>query len=204
MRLPTIQPSPKKNPIHSGYPAPRLRRPAIASLFSALLAFTCLIPPGSLASGSTGTPATANAAGPKTLPAFSLPDLEGKIHDPKEWKGKVVVIDFWATWCVSCRETIPVLQRLKAKYGDKGLVVAGITVDKGPKEKVAKFVRKMKMDYQILWDAEDSLSKPFGYEGLPSVYVFGRDGALIKAMPQYTAAQEKEMEALVEGQFSGR
>ena len=47
----------------------------------------------------------------------------------------------------------------------------------------------------------DTLSKPFGYEGLPSVYLFGRDGALIKAMPQYTAAQEKEMEALVEGQF---
>lgn len=123
------------------------------------------------------------------------------MHHPKDWKGKVVLIDFWATWCVSCRETIPVLQRLKAKYGDKGLVVAGITVDKGPKQKVAKFVRKMKMDYQILWDAEDTLSKPFGYEGLPSVYLFGRDGALIKAMPQYTAAQEKEMEALVEGQF---
>ena len=180
--------------------------PTLASVFTAVMAFACLVPTGSRASGSAGTPpaASAAAAGPKTLPSFSLPDLEGKIHETKEWKGKVVVIDFWATWCVSCRETIPVLQRLKAKYGEKGLVVAGITVDKGPKEKVAKFARKMKMDYQILWDAEDTLSKPFGYEGLPSVYVFGRDGALIKAMPQYTAAQEKEMEALVEGQFSGR
>ena len=178
----------------------------MASVLSAILAFACLIPSSSLASGSKGAPAAspALAAGPKTIPAFSLPDLEGKIHEPKEWKGKVVVIDFWATWCVSCRETIPVLQRLKAKYGDKGLVVAGITVDKGPKEKVAKFVRKMKMDYQILWDAEDTLSKPFGYEGLPSLYVFGRDGALIKAMPQYTAAMEKEMEALVEGLFTAR
>jgi thiol-disulfide isomerase/thioredoxin len=207
MLLLKTRPSPiPKSPTQPECPAPRLRGPAIASVFSALLAFACLIPPISLASGSTGTPpaASTDAAVPKTLPSFSLPDLEGKLHDPKEWKGKVVVIDFWATWCVSCRETIPVLQRLKAKYGDKGLVVAGITVDKGPKEKVAKFVRKMKMDYQILWDAEDTLSKPFGYEGLPSVYVFGRDGALIKAMPQYTAAQEKEMEALVEGQFSGR
>jgi thiol-disulfide isomerase/thioredoxin len=191
-------------------PAPRFRGPAKACVFSALLAAACLFPASSRASASAGAPGAAAVAsatpaataGPKTLPAFSLPDLEGKIHDPKEWKGQVVLIDFWATWCVSCRETIPVLQRLKAKYGDKGLVVAGITVDKGPKQKVAKFVRKMKMDYQILWDAEDSLSKPFGYEGLPSVYLFGRDGALIKAMPQYTAAQEKEMEALVEGQFS--
>jgi thiol-disulfide isomerase/thioredoxin len=152
------------------------------------------------------SPSAATAAAPalKTLPAFALPDLDGKTHQTKEWQGKVVVLDFWATWCVACRETIPVLQRLKAKYADKGLVVAGITVDKGPKEKVAKFTRKMKMDYQVLWDSEDTLSKVFGYEGLPSVYVFGRDGGLLRAMPQYTAAQEKEMEALVEGQFQGK
>lgn len=143
------------------------------------------------------------SAEPQTLPPLALPDLEGKTHDPKEWKGKVVVIDFWATWCTGCRETIPVLSRLHEKFGSKGLVVAGISTDKGPKEKVAKFVRKMKMPYRILWDAEDSQSKVFGFEGLPSVYVFGRNGKLLKAMPQYTAAQEKEMEALVESQFQG-
>ena len=143
-------------------------------------------------------PATAHM---KSMPVFSLPDLEGKPHASKEWSGHVVVLDFWATWCTGCRETIPVLQRLKAKYGGKGLVVAGVTTDKGPQEKIAKFVRKQKMDYQILWDADDAMSKLFGFEGLPSVFVFGRDGALLKAMPQYTAAQEKEMEALVEGQF---
>jgi hypothetical protein len=53
----------------------------------------------------------------------------------------------------------------------------------------------------VLWDAEDTQSKVFGFSGLPSVYVYGRDGKLLKAMPEYTAAQEKEMEALVEGQF---
>ena len=142
-----------------------------------------------------------SAAEPKTVPAISLPDLEGKMHDSKEWADKVVIIDFWATWCTGCRETIPVLQRLKDKYGAKGLVVAGVSLDKGPKEKIAKFARKMKMGYQILWDAEDTQSKVFGFEGLPSVYIFGRDGALFKAMPQYTASQEKVMETLVESQF---
>jgi thiol-disulfide isomerase/thioredoxin len=148
--------------------------------------------------------ASPRAAAPAALPPLALPTLEGKTHDAKEWQGKVVVLDFWATWCTGCRETIPVLTRLHEKYGPKGLVVAGVSTDKGPKEKVAKFVRKMKMPYQILWDAEDSQSKEFGFEGLPSVYVFGRDGKLLKAMPQYTAAQEKEMEALVEGQFQGK
>jgi thiol-disulfide isomerase/thioredoxin len=174
-------------------------RPTV-TFASLLLASAWIAAP--LSAPAAASPASpASALSLKSLPAFALPDLEGKSHDTKEWKGKVVVIDFWATWCVSCRETIPVLQRLKAKFADKGLMVIGITVDKGPKEKIAKFTRKMKMDYQVLWDAEDSLSKVFGYEGLPSVYVFGRDGALLKAMPQYTAALEKEMEALVEGQF---
>jgi thiol-disulfide isomerase/thioredoxin len=144
------------------------------------------------------------AAPPATLPPLALPNLEGKTHEAKEWQGKVVVLDFWATWCTGCRETIPVLTRLHEKYGPKGLVVAGVSTDKGPKEKVAKFVRKMKMPYPILWDSGDTQSKEFGFEGLPSVYVFGRDGKLLKAMPQYTAAQEKEMEALVEGQFQGK
>jgi thiol-disulfide isomerase/thioredoxin len=137
------------------------------------------------------------------LPAFSLPDLEGKAHDSKEWKDKVVLLDFWATWCTGCRETIPVLVRLNGKFGSKGLAVAGISLDKGPKGKIAKFTKKLKMDYQILWDSEDAMSKLFGFEGLPSVYLFGRDGKLIKAMPAYTAAQEKDLEALVEAQFQG-
>lgn len=144
------------------------------------------------------------AAAPAALPPLALPDLEGKAHGPKEWQGKVVVLDFWATWCTGCRETIPVLNRLHEKYGSQGLVVAGVSTDKGPKDKVAKFVRKMKMGYQVLWDAEDTQSKVFGFEGLPSVYVFGRNGKLLKAMPQYTAAQEKEMESLVESQFQGK
>jgi cytochrome c biogenesis protein CcmG, thiol:disulfide interchange protein DsbE len=176
-------------------------RPTVTFSSLLLLAAAWIAGPLSAAPAAASPASPASALSLKSLPAFALPDLEGKSHDTKEWKGKVVVIDFWATWCVSCRETIPVLQRLKAKFGDKGLMVIGITVDKGPKGKIAKFTRKMKMDYQVLWDAEDSLSKVFGYEGLPSVYVFGRDGALLKAMPQYTAAQEKEMEALVEGQF---
>ena len=160
--------------------------------------YSAFFPSLCLASLIATAPAAADL---KTLPAFSLPDLEGKTHDPEEWQGKVVVMDFWATWCTGCRQTIPVLERLKGKYAGKGLVVLGVTLDKGPKEKIAKFARKLKMSYQILWDAEDTLSKVFGFEGLPSVYVFGRDGGLLKAMPQYTAAQEKEMEALVEGEF---
>jgi thiol-disulfide isomerase/thioredoxin len=176
----------------------RIRTAALA--LSACITLGAFSPLGALAAAQT---APARAGGPSALPEFSLPDLDGKAHTPKEWSGKVVVMDFWATWCVGCRETVPVLKRLHEKFGD-GLVVVGVSLDKAPKEKIAKFTRKVKMDYNVLWDADDTLSKVFGFEGLPSVYVFGRDGKLLKAMPQYTAAQEKEMEALVEGQFQGK
>lgn len=154
---------------------------------------------------AAATPAPAPTGAPASLPDLSLPDLEGKSHASKEWQDKVVVLDFWATWCTGCRETIPVLIRLQEKFGAKGLAVTGISVDKeGPKEKIAKFVRKQKMSYPILWDAGDTMSKLFGFEGIPSVFVYGRDGHLLKALPAYTAAQEKDLEAVVEAQFQGK
>ncbi|MEO7426069.1 MAG: TlpA disulfide reductase family protein [Fibrobacteria bacterium] len=171
---------------------------AAASSAPTTALFSAAITPASTAATP---PAAAAPAAPKTLPAFSLPDLDGKVHASKEWQGKVVVLDFWATWCVSCRETIPLLRQFKTAYGDKGLVVAGISMEAGPKEKIAKFARKMKMDYQILWDSEDSMSKLFGFEGLPSVFIFDREGNLLKAMPQYTSERKDELTALVDGQF---
>jgi peroxiredoxin len=173
------------------------------SLGFSLSAITLALATLCLPALTRATPSAPSSTGfLKTLPAFSLPDLAGVAHSEKDLKGKVVVMDFWATWCTGCRETIPVLNRLQDKFKSKGLVVIGVSLDKNPKEKISKFVRKLKMNYQILWDAEDTLSKVFGFEGLPSVYVFGREGTLLKGMPAYTVAQEKELEALVEGQFS--
>ena len=112
-----------------------------------------------------------------------------------------VLVDFWATWCAGCRETIPALARLQERYGSKGLSVVGVSLDKGPKSKVSRFAKKMKINYQVLLDAEDTLSKVFGFEGLPSLYLFDREGRLIKAMTGYTAEKDKELEALVAGLF---
>jgi peroxiredoxin len=150
---------------------------------------------------ATPAPASAKAAGLKTLPDFTLPDLDGKTHASKDWKGQVVLVDFWATWCAACRETIPALARLQDKYKSQGLHVVGVSLDKGPKAKVSKFAKKLKVNYQILLDADDTLSKVFGFEGLPSIYVFDRQGNLLKGMAGYTAVQDKELEELVAAQF---
>ncbi len=164
----------------------------LAILVSALAAF-----PASIRAEAPKTPGT-----PESLPAFTLPDLEGKPRASEEWRGKVLLIDFWATWCAACRETIPALSRLQEKYGSRGLAVVGVSLDKGAASKVSRFAKKLKVNYQVLLDPDDTQSKAFGFEGLPSLYLFDRKGNLIKAMPGYTAVQDKELEALVAAQFS--
>lgn len=203
-------------------PAP-IRRAAAFALASVLV----LIPaasaraenvPGGAATAKSGPAAPAPSASPaapaattpapvkpveplRSMPDFTLPDLDGKPRASKEWQGKVVLVDFWATWCAGCRETIPALSRLQAKYGDHGLSVIGISLDKGAKAKVGKFAKKLKVNYQMLLDSEDTLSRVFGFEGLPSLYLFDRQGNLVKAMVGYTAVQDKDLEALVIAQL---
>jgi peroxiredoxin len=147
---------------------------------------------------------SANAAGPATLPGFTLPDLDGKPWSSSQMMGKVVVVDFWATWCTTCKETIPGLAELHAKHKDKGLVVLGISVDKGSPEKVRKAAAKFGITYLVLHDKENSLSKTFGFNGIPSVYVFDRRGDLKIGMPGYDPDQDHEVAAATEKALSER
>jgi peroxiredoxin len=172
-----------------------------ASLLCLAAVFSALPASAGDAGDAAAGPVPARAA---RMPEFKLPDLEGKDHASAEWKGKILVLDFWATWCAGCRQSIPALSRLQEKFGPQGLAVVGISLDKGPSEKIAKFARKLKTNYLVLRDAEDTLSKTLGFEGIPSLYMFGRRGELIKALPNYTSLQDKELEDLVAAQFPGK
>lgn len=132
---------------------------------------------------------------PQTMPLISLPDAQGKTVNSVEWKGKMVVLDFWATWCVACREAFPVLSELKAKYGEK-LMVVGIATDKMPTEKVAKFAKKQKIDYLVLHDSEDAEAPVFGFESLPSLYVYGADGKLLAMLKGLDEVNKKKLAQL--------
>jgi peroxiredoxin len=136
---------------------------------------------------------SAGAQEPAKLPAFSLPDLEGKEWNSAQFAGKPVVIDFWASWCASCKQTVPKLAELSEKHKDKGLVVVGISVDKGSQAKIKKAAKKFGITYLVLHDAGDGMSKAFGFSGIPSVYVFDREGKLKKAMPAFDPDQEAEL-----------
>ena len=110
-------------------------------------------------------------------PAFSLTELSGRRLNLADYKGKVVLLDFWATWCGPCRIEIPGLVKLQNRYRDQGLAVIGISMDDGP-EPVREFYREYSMNYPVVM-GDSKIGELFGgIFGLPTTFLIGRDGRI--------------------------
>jgi thiol-disulfide isomerase/thioredoxin len=110
---------------------------------------------------------------------YTLVDIEGKPRQLREWDGKVVLVNFWATWCPPCRTEIPDFVAMQEKYGGKGVQFVGIALDNN--ENIAEFLRTEPVNYPILLDREDkSLSFDYGNTSgvLPYTVVVDRDGTV--------------------------
>lgn len=128
---------------------------------------------------------TAAVAQRVPVPNISMPTLDGGHWNLKDHKGEVVVLNFWATWCEPCRTEVPYLIKLRGALGDKGLAVAGITLDEGT-DVVKKFVAEYKVDYPILIPPAGSAWTRL--ENTPTTLVIDREGRLankyIGAVPE--------------------
>ena len=118
--------------------------------------------------------------GAQTIFAASLPDLQGNNQPISQWRGKVLVVNFWATWCEPCRKEIPEFIKLQEQYRSQGLLFVGIALDK--KEKVAAYSKEAGINYPVLvgeWDAIE-LAKAAGNHqgGLPFTVVIDRGGKI--------------------------
>jgi thiol-disulfide isomerase/thioredoxin len=109
-------------------------------------------------------------------PALKLADADGRERALSEWRGKTVVVNFWATWCEPCREEMPSLERMKARLGGKFDVVA-VNVGESP-ERVARFTREVPVTFPILYDRESATAKRWKVRGYPTSYVVGPDGRI--------------------------
>ncbi|MGB7133616.1 MAG: TlpA disulfide reductase family protein, partial [Candidatus Sulfotelmatobacter sp.] len=108
-------------------------------------------------------------------PDFSLPDLTGKKIDLSSYRGKVVLLDFWATWCDPCREEIPDFIDLQKKYGSQGLQIIGVSMDDAPGP-VRDFDRRFKMNYPVVMGNAKTGELYGGVLGLPITFLIERDG----------------------------
>jgi cytochrome c biogenesis protein CcmG, thiol:disulfide interchange protein DsbE len=119
-------------------------------------------------------PASALDAGAK-MPEIGLTDLSGKTVNVASLAGKVVVIDFWATWCAPCKEELPVLQKLYKKYAAQGLVVVGVSVDKDAAN-IPSFLKKLGVTFPVVHDANHQVSGRYQPPRMPSSYIVDRKG----------------------------
>lgn len=115
-------------------------------------------------------------------PPFARSDLNGAAHSLSDWHGKVVLLNFWASWCGPCREEMPLLDRTQKRYADKGLQVVGIAADSA--EATKAFLAKTHVDYPVLIDDPEKgadLSAVYGNDRsvLPYTALIGRDGRVL-------------------------
>ena len=145
-----------------------------------------------------GCPGAEKTAPSSSAPDFTLPDLSGKKVRLADQKGKVVLIEFWATWCPPCRSSIPVIERLHRTYGGKGLVVLAISMDEGGWDKVKAFTAEQGITYSVL-QGNDDVSTKYLVRMIPAVFLVDKQGNIAKQFigGGSEADMEKEIKALL-------
>jgi len=125
---------------------------------------------------------------------FTLKDIHGKPFALSDYKGKVVLLDFWATWCPPCRKEIPGFNELYNSYRSRGFAVIGVSMDDSTSD-IRRFAKQFKMNYPILVGAgRDDLEPAFGPLPLPTAFVIARDGRICAKHEGFTPKEEFERE----------
>jgi thiol-disulfide isomerase/thioredoxin len=110
-------------------------------------------------------------------PSLELVDLQGKKHSLADYRGKVVLINFWATWCAPCREEMPSIERLRASLEGRPFAVLAVNLAE-PESRIQKFLDAMPLGFPILLDRDTKTTRAWQAKVLPATYIVGADGAI--------------------------
>ncbi len=116
----------------------------------------------------------------KPAPTFALTDSSGKTISLEKFRGKVVLLDFWATWCTGCKKEIPWFAQFQKTYGRKGFVVVGVSLDDGGWKVVKPFLAHTKVPYRMLL-GDDATAKRYGIDAMPDTFLIDQQGKIAAA-----------------------
>jgi peroxiredoxin len=161
---------------------------ATAAALTALLGLAPLAPLRSVA-------AAVDVGG--RAPEIGLNDLDGRPMRMNELRGKVVLVDFWASWCAPCRQEFPVLQRLHQRFASQGLVIVGVSVDNELRN-VRDFLRRNPASFRIVHDPRKEVAGRYGGRAMPSSYLIDRRGIVRFYHPGFRAGDAAQLEREVQ------
>jgi len=162
------------------------RNLAIASVLAMVILIMLLAnhyarPAAMIASGSN-----------QVAPDFALQDLNGHTVHLSDYRGKAVVLNFWATWCPPCRMEIPWFIDLQNQYGAQGLQVVGVSLDEGGRDVVEKFAEQRGINYPVLQGGPSVANEYGGVDALPTTFYIGRDGRVVASVAGLISHHEVE------------
>jgi thiol-disulfide isomerase/thioredoxin len=152
-------------------------------------------------SSAEPTTAISPASAAAGLITARLPDLDGRQQGLEQWRGKVLVVNFWATWCAPCRDEIPVFMKVQEKWAGRGLQIIGIAID--DTDKVRPYATELKINYPILVGGLDGieLARQAGNRlgGLPFTVILDRKGGVMHS--QLGSVNQQKLETLLDPLF---
>jgi cytochrome c biogenesis protein CcmG/thiol:disulfide interchange protein DsbE len=135
-------------------------------------------------------------------PDFTLSSLDGKTLKLSDYRGKAVLLNFWATWCEPCKIEMPWFVDLQKKYGPQGLQVLGVAMDDAPAKEIAEFSQKMGVNYPIVIGKEEVGTQYGGVQYLPSTFYISRDGKVMNRV--FGLVSRSEIESNVQKALSSQ
>lgn len=130
-------------------------------------------------------------------PNFSLPTFPNDTTvNLADFKGRVVYLDFWATWCPPCRKSFPWMDEMQSRYKDAGLTIIAVSVDK-KRELIEQFIKKMSPGFTVAHDPTGIVAKTYKLRGMPSSYLIDREGKLMHTHMGFRTKDEQKVEDMI-------
>lgn len=129
-------------------------------------------------------------------PAIDLPGMNGNVQ-LENLKGKVVYLDFWASWCEPCKKSFPWMHKIKQSYADKGFEILAVNLDKDRKL-ADEFLKDMEINFKVAFDASGESASNYKLRGMPSSYLIGRDGKVYASHIGFREKDKAQLEQAIQ------